>query len=459
MGMKVVDLVLPTINPLHFLRGYMRDIVITLIVFGSLPFFFKKPIIGLLMWVWISVMNPHTQSWGFAATFPFAAIIAATLLAALLVTREPKNLPVNGLTITFIAFFIWINVSTLFALQPDLVTEQWIKVLKIMLMIFVTLMVLKNKDHIQAFMWVMVLSVAFYGIKGGIFTITSGGQYRVWGPVGTFIGGNNEIALALIMVIPLLHYLQLTTPRKWIRHGLTAAIVLSAFAAIGSYSRGALLAIAAMAFLMWIKSSKKVVLGVLMTMMIPVLIAFMPDQWGDRMDTITTYQEDASAMGRINAWIMAYNLAMDRPLVGGGFEIYDLQTFERYAPIPTDVHAAHSIYFQALGEHGFVGLGLYLLLGFLTWRSCSWILRNTEKKEDLKWAYHFAAMSQVSIIGFAVGGAFLSLLYFDVPYYLMAAIVVTRVIVANELKAAGAPTSSWRSAPSSTFINRPGVPH
>lgn len=435
----------------------MRDILVTLIVFGSLPFFFKKPVIGLLMWVWISVMNPHTQGWGFATSFPFAAIIAVTLLASLLVTSEPKNLPITAVTGTFIAFFIWINITTLFALQPDLVFTQWVKVLKIMFMILVTLMILKTKQHVQTFMWVLVLSLAFYGVKGGIFTLMSGGEYRVWGPEGTFIGGNNEIALALIMVIPLMHYLQLITPKKSIRHGLTVAILLCAFAAIGSYSRGALLAIAAMAFFLWLKSSKKLMLSILMAMTVPVLLVFMPEKWGERMDTIATYQEDSSAMGRINAWLMAYNLAVDRPLVGGGFEIYDLQTFERYAPIPTDVHAAHSIYFQALGEHGFVGLGLYLLLGFFTWRSCSWILRNTAKRDDLKWAYHFAAMSQVSIVGFAVGGAFLSLLYFDVPYYLMAAIVVTRIVVANELKAAGAPTSSWRTVHSTRFLKRPGM--
>ncbi|WP_420474447.1 putative O-glycosylation ligase, exosortase A system-associated [Noviherbaspirillum sp. ST9] len=430
----------------------MRDIVITLIVFGSLPFFFKKPYIGVLMWTWISVMNPHTLTYGFASTFPFAAIIAATMLASLLVTREPKNLPITPVTCTFIAFIVWINVSTLFALQPDLVFSQWNRVMKIMGMTLVVMMLLKTKEHIQSFMWVLVLSLAYYGIKGGLFTVLTGGHYRVWGPGNSFIAGNNEVALALVMVIPLLHYLQYITTSKLIRHALTASILLSAFAAIGSYSRGALLAIAAMAVFLWLKSSKKAVLGMLMVLVIPVLLIFMPEKWGERMDTIATYQEDNSAMGRINAWIMAYNLAVDRPLVGGGFEIYDLQTFERYAPVPTDVHAAHSIYFQTLGEHGFVGLVLYLLLGFLTWRSCSWILRNAAKRDDLKWAYHLAAMSQVSIVGFAVGGAFLSLLYFDVPYYLMVAIVVTRIIVANELKAAGAPTNSWRNMPSAALV-------
>lgn len=435
----------------------MRDILIALIVFGSLPFFFKKPYIGVLMWIWVSVMNPHTQGWGFASTFPFAAIVAATMLASLFVTKEPKNLPITAVTCTFIAFIIWINISTLFALQPDLVYTQWNRVMKIMGMTLIVLMILKTKDHVQAFMWVLTLSLAYYGIKGGIFTILTGGQFRVWGPGNSFIGGNNEVALALVMVIPLLHYLQYITTSKLIRLALTLSILLCALAAVGSYSRGALLAIAAMAVFLWLKSSKKLMLGILMAMTIPVLLVFMPDKWSDRMDTIATYQEDSSAMGRINAWVMAYNLASDRPLVGGGFEIYDLQTFERYAPIPTDVHAAHSIYFQTLGEHGFVGLGIYLLLGFLTWRSSARILRDTKGRDDLKWAYHLAAMTQVSIIGFAVGGAFLSLLYFDVPYYLMVAIVVTRIIVENELKGEGRSPNSWRTTATSEFLKRPEV--
>jgi len=130
---------------------------------------------------------------------------------------------------------------------------------------------------------------------------------------------------------------------------------------------------------------------------------------------------------------MAYNLAKDRP-IGGGFEIITPELFSLYAPNPTDLHAAHSIYFQVLGEHGFVGLGLYLLLGLLTWRTGSWIIRNTAKQQEYRWASDLATMIQVSLIGFSVGGTFLSLLYFDVPYYLMTAMVVTRVLVEKELK-------------------------
>ena len=97
------------------------------------------------------------------------------------------------------------------------------------------------------------------------------------------------------------------------------------------------------------------------------------------------------------------------------------------------VHAAHSIYFQVMGEHGFIGLGLYLLLGVLTWRSAGWIARSTEGNIELRWAGSLATMIQTSMVGFAVGGAFLSLVYFDVPYYLMGAIVTTRLLVEQRL--------------------------
>lgn len=411
----------------------MRDILVTVIVFALLPSILRKPYMGVLMWVWISVMNPHTQGWGFATTFPFAAIIAAVTIVTLLFTREPKGLPLTSVTWIFIVFVLWMNVTTIFAIYPEEVYEQWNKVMKIMLMTFVTLMLIKTQKHVELLIWIIVISLGYYGVKGGIFTLTGGGVDMVLGPEGTFIDGNNEIALALIMAIPLMHFLQTVSPRSWVRHALTAAMVLSAFAALGSYSRGALLAIAAMGGFLWLKSQYKVRIGLLLVLAIPPAIAFMPEEWTARMDTIHAYDEDESVQGRFNAWWMAYNLAKDRP-IGGGFEVITPELFYRYAPNPEDLHAAHSIYFQALGEHGFIGLGLYLLLGFVIWRTGSWIIRHTRKLEGYQWAYSLATMIQVSLVGFSVGGAFLSLLYFDVPYYLMSAMVVTRVLVEKELK-------------------------
>ncbi|MFL6709171.1 MAG: putative O-glycosylation ligase, exosortase A system-associated, partial [Massilia sp.] len=222
---------------------------------------------------------------------------------------------------------------------------------------------------------------------------------------------------------------------KWVKRGLIISMALCAMAALGSYSRGALVGIAAMLLYFWWRSPKKVVMGAVLLALVPIGIIFMPAKWTERMNTINTYQQDASAMGRINAWGMAKNLALDRPLVGGGFDIWTGTIFKIYAPNPDDTHAAHSIYFQVLGEHGFPGLIMYLLLAVLTVRRSSWLIKVTANRDDLRWAGQLGMMVQVSLLGFGVGGAFLSLVYYDVPYYLIAIVVCTGHLVEQTLNA------------------------
>jgi O-antigen ligase len=98
-----------------------------------------------------------------------------------------------------------------------------------------------------------------------------------------------------------------------------------------------------MCLFLWLKSRRKLVFGVVLFGSFVAAVAFMPEGWETRMRSIQTYEEDRSAMGRINTWTMAYNLANARPIVGGGFEMYTRRTFQQYAPDPEDIHSAHSI--------------------------------------------------------------------------------------------------------------------
>jgi probable O-glycosylation ligase (exosortase A-associated) len=139
-------------------------------------------------------------------------------------------------------------------------------------------------------------------------------------------------------------------------------------------------------------------------------------------------------MGRIYAWHGAWNVSTDR-LLGGGFEYPLNETIAaKYSPSGQTL-VAHSIYFQVLGEHGFIGLGLFLMFWSLVWRQCTLLRRSTRSAPDLKWAHSLASMTHVSLVGYAVGGAFLNLAYWDMPYYLCGAIVVTRHIVRQAHKA------------------------
>lgn len=406
----------------------MRDILVTVLVFCSLPLILRAPVYGVLMWIWISVMNPHTQAWGFAQQFPYAFIIAIATLLSLLTTRGRKTLPLTPVTVVLLLFVLWMNLSTLQALFPEAAMAQWSKVMKIMLMTFIALIVVRSRADVQRLIGVLVLSLGYYGVKGGLFTLRGGGVDRVWGPTGTFIGDNNALALALIVCIPLMYYLYQTGGR-WARLAMLAMMPLSALAALASYSRGALLAIGAMAVFAWLRSGHRLLGGLLLGALVPLALLFMPARWFARMDSIANYAADSSAQGRINAWHMAFNLARDR-FMGGGFEIAEPATFALYAPDPQAVHAAHSIYFQILGEHGFVGLALYLLLGILSWRCAASIIRLARQQPGQAWAGMLASMIQASMMGFLVGGAFLSLAYFDVPYYLLVALVAVQRLLA-----------------------------
>ena len=151
------------------------------------------------------------------------------------------------------------------------------------------------------------------------------------------------------------------------------------------------------------------------------------------MQSIETYQEDASAMGRINAWWTAWNVARAR-ITGGGYQMFNYQTFLAYAPEPENVHDVHSVYFEMLGEHGFIGLGLWLLLAVFTWRTGSWVISYAKKNMDDKWAGDLVAMAQVSMVAYAAAGAFLGLAYFDLYYHVLVIIVLCKVILLQEEK-------------------------
>jgi probable O-glycosylation ligase (exosortase A-associated) len=390
----------------------VRDIFVTAVIFGSLPVILWRPYVGVLVWTWISFMNPHRLTWGFAYDMPFAFIVAIVTLVALLISREPKRIPWTRETVLLVVFVAWMLLTTVFAVFPSLAWPHLEKVVKIQLMVFVTLIVMQSRDRINLLVWVLTLSLAFYGVKGGIFTVIHGGVYHVRGPAGSFIGGDNEMGLALVMTIPLLRYLQLTTARPGVRVALMGATALCVLASIGSQSRGALLGMLSMGAFLWLKSRHKIVTGFLAVVATVLVVAVMPQQWYDRMASTQSYQEDPSAIGRINAWHMAFNLAKDKPL-GGGFDVFQPRMFDLYAPDPDNVHDSHSIYFEVLGEHGFAGLALFLMLGLMTWFTASRVIRHGRSDPARRWAGDLCAMVQVSLVGFASAGAFLGLAYFD----------------------------------------------
>src|SRR5207302_352966 len=156
----------------------MRDIVLTLIIVGSLPWCFTRPWIGILVWSWVSYMNPHRLCWGFATTLPFAQTVAIATVAGWLFTKDRYKLPWTREVALLLMLWAVFVLSTLGALNPQ---EAWIeleRVSKILFMTFMTLLLIQDRTRLHILLLVIALSIGFFGFKGGIFMLATGVAYR-----------------------------------------------------------------------------------------------------------------------------------------------------------------------------------------------------------------------------------------------------------------------------------------
>jgi len=424
----------------------LRDILLFAILLAVLLLITRRPFFGCLGWVIFGVMNPHRLSWGLAYDFPFSQIIAIATLLGLVLTKQHRSFKGGAAAAVLICFFLWNCVTTLFALQPDPSFAYLLRVLKTFIMTLVMLTLMRTKSDVIWMVAALAFSLAFYGTKGGLFVIATGGNYMVNGPPDSPVDGNNSLGVGLTMVIPLIYFLRQQSSNRWLRWSLTASMLLCAVSVLGAYSRGAMLAIGAMSILLWIRSKNKVSILALAIVFALVAIPAMPEKWTAKMNTLESYEKDDSAMFRLYTWETAYNIAKDRFPVAGGFEWESPKASAKYSPLPTLVLVPHSIYFQVIGSQGFIGLALFLSFWLLVWQQCRWLRNQSLNKPGLEWMNLLGSMVQVSLVGYAVGGAFLDLAFWDVPYYLFSAVAAACFALREQVKGSTTTKSSKVSA-------------
>jgi len=413
----------------------MRDLVFTAVLLGLLPLVVARPFVGVILWSWISFMNPHQTMWGFATTMPWAQLVFLATLLGCVVAGEPRRFSFNFVAALMALFLACVTVTSYTALgDPVRVWDKWEAVTKVVVGLLVTTALVDERRRIHALVWAMVISVGYFGVRGGVFTLVTGGAFIVLGPPNSIISDRNHLAAALLVTIPLMNYLRLHSRHRPVRQGMIAAMVLSLFAVVGSQSRGALVGLAATGFVFWLRSRNKVMSGVAVALALALVVGFMPDSWWQRMDSIETYEEDASAMGRVMIWMASLEIARLNPLTGGGFyAMYNQSIVDGVMP-GVLARAAHSIWFEVLGEHGFPTLFVWMsviVAGTLYSMRVAALARG---RPDLQWAYDLARMSQVSVVAYVVAGSFLSLSYWDQMWTLLVLQGSTHAVVAASLR-------------------------
>ncbi|MBF0358053.1 MAG: putative O-glycosylation ligase, exosortase A system-associated [Magnetococcales bacterium] len=448
----------------------MRDLFLTLFVFGMLPVAVFQPYVGVYLWAWISYMNPHRLTWSFAYDFRFNFFVAVTTIAGIILFwKKTSKIPRCFTTYLLFGFLFWTTVSSYFSINYP--WTHWQQLVKIYAMIVATFLVIDSRKKITVLVAIITLSVGFFGVKGGIFTITTGGNFQVVGPARSFFSDNNMFALAELMVVPMFLFLRSESKSFWLRLSFLVMSMLSALSIVGSYSRGGLVGLVVIVSYFWLRSKAKIRIAAIIFFLVPIVFNLMAERWQERMISMTekfeipqeltelftpkelfdvsnspfpdvykteeeesepSFTSDSSFRGRLDAWELAWLVALDRPFYGGGFNTFHYNVFRRYLP-NVQRRAAHSLYFQVLGEHGFVGFGFWMLMHIAAYRVRNSIIRMTRKVPDLLWASELARYIGISMIGYYVGGVFLGLAYFDLPLHYISILIILRVIVKREL--------------------------
>ena len=411
----------------------MRDLLLLTVLLGGIPVTLWRPFYGVCIFAWISLMNPHRLTWGITYDMPWAMLYAGSVFLAVWFRERPLLVDSLKRYILIGIYVAWMGITTLDAADPESAGMRYVEALKIHLMAFITLTLLNSHWRVRIFSTVIILSIAFFGFKGGIFTILTAGESRVWGPPASAIADNNHLAAGLIVIIPLVYWLHQITTRRLLRILLSVGLLLIIISVLGSKSRGAFVGIVMMTLFLVVKARHRFRLLAGIAVFAAVAIPIMPSSYWERIDSIDSYNEDASAQGRINSWITAYRIA-NVELTGGGFDYYGSWLYLEHAPNPLSVHSAHSVYFQALGEHGWIGLGLYLLIFVQLWFQCSKIAKIRSTFRVASEDQLLARMLQVSLIGFMASGAFVNIGNWDMVFYL--AIVIFALARQNEARIA-----------------------
>ena len=414
----------------------MRSLFLTVLIIALLPSAFITPFIGVLVWSWISFMSPHRLVWGIGDSLPWAVIVGGVGIAGWLVS-ERRRIPMDATTVLLALLAVLFTISTYYSLVPDLAWVKWEAILKEFVFFFITAALVTNRVRVHALMWIMVISISYYGIKGGVFTLLTGGNYRVWGPDMSEIADNNQLAAALVMVLPLMNYLGRQSKNEVLRFGSRISMGFCLLSILASYSRGAFVALAAMVLWLWRHTRHKLISAVVIGGTLAGAVTFMPSDWVARISSIQNYEQDASAEGRLQIWATAIKIAVARPLVGGGFYApYTQSVVDQYSP-GVQARAVHSIWLEVLGENGFPAFFVWTALMLVGLANCRFIIRRTKDIPELRWANDLGHMSIVAILGYAVGGSFLSLPYWDFYYTLLVLIACVRRITVQELALMG----------------------
>ena len=389
---------------------------------------FRGPFLGPAVYMWVELDRPHSLSYSFLSGMPVSFITALVAVGAAAFTGYIK-IPKERLILSLLmAWILWFTLSTfLWAQYPEAAFGKWDQSIKTVGFSLFMAFVVRSRLHIEGFITIYVLTIALWTIPGGMKALVGGGGYGSNAMIfinKTPISPGGILSAVSVLTIPFILWLKkhmTLIPKSVYRSTFFNALILAhVLTVIGTTQRNGVVCMAALIFFIIMFQKNRMRNILIFMVFIAIGSFFVPEAWTERMGYIENYEEDGSAMHRITIWLWTLDYVESHPL-GGGFKVH--------LSDPDVKKEAHSIYFEVLGEHGYPGLILFLLMIYVATLKLRQIRSKTIVTEETEWIRDLATAVLTVILVFLVGGMFVHIAFLFVLY---ANLALTMILVSYQ---------------------------
>jgi probable O-glycosylation ligase (exosortase A-associated) len=422
--------------------GPVRDLAFVGFLAAIALFGLRRPFIFVLGYAYVDIVSPQRLSYYLLNSVPISLIFCALAVLGWLVADNKEGTRFGIRQTLLLMLLGWAAWTTAHADFPLQALDKWDWVWKALAFAIFLPLTLRTRLRIEALLLFMILSASSIIIVGGIKTLASGGGY---GALNLMVDNNSglyegsTISTVAIAIVPLILFLAkfgTIYPSDWrVRTFAYALVFACLLIPIGTEARTGLICIGLLAVLMLRATKRRVLYLMLMGVAGMIAVPLLPKSFTSRMDTIAEYKADSSASTRLAVWDWTWNYAKDHPL-GGGFNAYiqNKLTIEKVATT-TDgsvatvattqefdkARAYHSSYFEMLGEQGFPGLAMWLLLHILGLVRMEALRRRYLKAESgHEWIAPLATALQHGHLIYLVGSLFVGIAFQPFIFMLLA---------------------------------------
>lgn len=441
----------------------LRSLWLVFVYLTFLGFSCSAPFIATLGYVWVDTFQPQSIAYFVLNQLPVAMIMGVAAVGGYLLLDRRLPPPLTLQTVLQACMAIWFSITLIWAQVPDAAWTKWDWAFKTVCFAAFIPFVIRSRVQIEAFALTYVFALAANFVPYGLKVIVSGGGYGMnlglqSGNTGLAEGG--LLSTSCLMAVPLAIFLaahsQIMFKPRVMALGYWGIAALAVVTAIGTYERSALIGLVVLGICMLIRTNHKFVFGIVSIVTICLVVYATSSAWNTRISTIGDYQNEGSASTRILIWKWTLGFTATHPL-GGGFATYLIDHIDipatEFSPARVESgRAFHSIYFEILGEQGYPGIAIFLMLA----GSTLIMLRRTAKKAclypELQWVVGLSDALQSGLAVFLTSGAFVGIAFQPMFWYFTSMGICLNAYMLRVERQNAVPETGWRAS-----IIRPGI--